>query len=101
MGDANETPIREIWHSQVWYIIRALHHPRHPWRELSSCDLCDYGGGPRPGLLPEVPDYEVNEETVQILLEHMRRLKVYQYPNHVYHINGIIYNDGTGYDFIG
>jgi len=54
MGNARETPIREIWHSRLWHEVRGLLNRKNPRREMVPCNRCDYTGGFRPGLTPMV-----------------------------------------------
>lgn len=91
MGDANSTPLEEIWNGEAWGLIRSLLGNAGRERNFSPCDICDYNGGFRLGLLPDVPAIHF-QSTIDQLVDHMKKHSHFQYPQYDYHIGGRIYN---------
>jgi len=101
LGNAAEEYIKDIWFGSTWMTIRGLLSRKTKWRGFSPCDLCNYNGGFRVGLLPEVPEVVPDADTMLKLIEHMQEYAEYQYPSKMYHIGGILYRLGKHYDFKG
>ena len=55
-GKFPEQSIKDIWSGKLWESARVLLHPSNAERDMSPCNVCDYNGGFRLGLLPPPPD---------------------------------------------
>ena len=74
-GDARQTPIQKLWHSQLWHEVRGLLSRTYTDRNFSPCQGCDYPGGFRVGLLPQV---EPSSNALQYVREHQHVHKTFR-----------------------
>lgn len=58
-GKFPEKSLREIWYGPYWKAARVLLHPSNAERNMKPCNVCDYKGGFRLGLLPK-PDSDMS-----------------------------------------
>jgi radical SAM protein with 4Fe4S-binding SPASM domain len=62
VGNVLEQPLEEIWYGDKWVAFRRMLNAKN--REFGPCKRCDYKGGGRQGLLPDVGEYMPSDRKV-------------------------------------